>query len=365
MWLRKGRNPFRPAKVHVKPKALKRDYDILKATLPVPLGIDHLDEETLQKNPILRKMDLLNVGVLRDVELKEDRIEITDAEITNPAIKALYDAGELPYFSPISKMFTKPCMTGQADFVEDYSVIKRVDFVEKGACTQCTTGMASDSNFNAKAIIGDDILPEDGSNPGEQGTNPDGEGEGESEPTMADVMGTLEKINASMERQNTALIAIEGKLGIKEATPPGGDGQTQQQGAAASQAGEGEGEGRTGQASESDQRITALEQEIEAQKAKAATAEAAGIVNGYLEAGKIKPADTEKHIAMAKASPANYKAVMDGAPVIIDMERHSTGGDGQAGSSGNTLVDETGEEIDLIKSNEEIDKIIKKEEGGD
>lgn len=369
MWLN-----GKPTRVHATPESVKKDFEILKKNLPIPLGIDHLDEETLQKNPILKKMNLLSVGVIKEVELIDDEIRITEAEITNPTIKELHDAGELPGFSKVSDMVTGVATVARADRDEKYSVIQRVDFVEKQACERCRVkpprqANAGFSRANAKAIIGDDILPEDGSNPGNQGNNPDGEGEGESEPTMADVMGKLEKINANLERQNTALLAIEGKLGIKEATPPGGDqtGQTQQQGAAAgSSEGEGETEGQTGQASTAaDQRISALEQEIEAQKAKAAEAEAAGIVNTFLEAGKIKPADTDKHIAMAKASPDNYKAVMEGAPVIIDMNRHSTPGEGQAGNSENAIVDEEGNEIDLSKSNEEIGKIIKKEEGGE
>ena len=96
------------------------------------------------------------------------RVKISDAEITNPAIQELYDKGELTDFSPVSTMYASKCPTGQADKVEQYSVINRVDFVPKGACKTCNVnyeGNASLSTkierYDAKAIIGDENMATD------------------------------------------------------------------------------------------------------------------------------------------------------------------------------------------------------------
>ena len=95
-------------------------------------------------------------------------------------------------------------------------------------------------------------------------------------------------------------------------------------------------------------------------KAKAAKAEAEGIVNGYLEAGKILPKQVEKHIAMAMKAPEDYKGIMDDASVVIDMDKHSKQGQGKAGHA--TVTDDDGKEVDMVKANKEIDTLLGKGE---
>jgi hypothetical protein len=162
---------------------------------------------------------------------------------------------------------------------------------------------------------------------------------------MKEVMDVLDKINSNMERQNNALTAIEGKLGIKEAPPgePAPAAEPPKQPAAASQP-------------KDDTRIAKLEEEIKAQKAAAHKAEATGIVQGYLKEGKIQPANTESHIAMAMKAPEDYKAVMEKAPIIIDMEKHSK--PAAANNSDAKILDDDGEEIDLEATQKEINKIL-------
>lgn len=340
MWL-----DDQPRKVKATPESVARDYEILKKNLPIPIGIDHLKPETLQKNPILDKMNLLNVGVIHDVKLENNEIQITRAEITNPTIKELYDQGELPYFSQVSDMKAPPCPSpgSGVDNVEEYSVIKRVDFVERGACTQCTTGInranAEEARFNAKAIIGDDKLSETESNQ----TAGEGEGEGEV---------TLETIAQKLDTMEKAIGAFDERIKKLEEPPQEGE------------EGEGEGEGEAGEAGEADPKLTELEKEIQTLKATAAKAEATSTVKAYLKEGKIEPKSVEKHIAMAMATPTEYKELMDDAPVIIDLERHSTPGQGEASDSVQ-ILDEEGNEVDMAKVNQEIDTIIKTEKGSE
>ena len=359
MWL-----DNKPTKVHATPASVRKDYEILKENLPITLGIDHLDEQTLQKNKILNKMNLLNVGVIKDVELLNDEIKITESTITNPTVQELYDRGELPNFSIVSDMFTAKSEAEEADVTEKYSVINRVDFVEKGACKKCMvdqpgTGNASTSRAHAKAIIGDDNVADNPQTP-PKGENPPAEEETE-EPTMADVMKAINELTNVVK---PALRAIEGNLGIKEPAPeepPAQAGASDPEGSTEGNDPEGNKPKPAGASDPNESRIQKLEQEIEAQKARAKKAEATGIVDGYLKEGKIKPADTEEHIAMAMATPDQYKKVMDNAEVIIDMKKHSKGN--AASSSNNEIEDEDGNIIDLEATAKAVDARIKAEGG--
>jgi len=62
----------KPRWVYVSPEALEKDYAILKAKLPIPIGIDHQDPKILQENKILEEMDLLNVGSIYILGLKDE-----------------------------------------------------------------------------------------------------------------------------------------------------------------------------------------------------------------------------------------------------------------------------------------------------
>lgn len=352
MWL-----DNKPTEVHATPDSVKTDYAILKELLPIPLGIDHLKPETLQENKILDKMNLLNVGEITDITLEDDQIKIKDAHITNPTIQTLYDNGELPYYSFVSNMFTSPCQSGQADAVEQYSVIGRVDFVEKGACEACRTGItahASDSKYNAKAIIGDDNVAEDSSNSGDNS----GDGNEDGEPTMADVLKAIKGLADT-------LVTIKGALKVQE-VPAGDNGQqaNPQQQAAASNSEEENNEeeeeegGTPAAASDAEKRIAKLEKQMKEQNATAAKAEAMGIVSKFQKEGKVLPKDLDDHVAMAMATPEQYKKAMENAKPVVDMDRHSSG-NANAGDAGATITDEDGNEIDLDKTVEEIDAVIK------
>jgi hypothetical protein len=340
----------KPTHVYASQRSVKRDYDILKSSLPIPIGIDHLNDETLQNNKILSKMNLLDVGVINDIKLENNRIKITDSKITNPTVQELYNKGELPSFSVVSDLYSSKCGTGKADKVEEYSVIKRVDFVEKGACTECKVDLPNSMAQigNAKAVInGDESMATDpNQNPApDAGTNPD-DGSKPEPATLDDVVKAIGTLGTKIDKMQVGITALEGKAGIKEPTPDGGNQeQPPATPAAASNADEDPNEAR----------IVALENEIKASKAQAQKAEASAIVNTYLKEGKVAPAETEAHVAMAMATPEQYKTVMDKAPVIIDMEKHSAQG---SGSDSTGLTDENGEEVDLEKTSKEMDKLI-------
>jgi hypothetical protein len=118
----------------------------IRAHNGIPLGIDHLPEEVLKANPVLAEtlkasnFNPYDVGRIKGIALDNDRIKITDSEITNPTIQKLYNEGKLPAFSMVGNPITTPCTTGKADIiVDDFSHIHRVDFVMTGGCSECKT----------------------------------------------------------------------------------------------------------------------------------------------------------------------------------------------------------------------------------
>ena len=349
--------------MNVTPESIQKDYEILKENLPIQIGIDHLDlndDNIFEKNKILHKLNLLNVGQINDVKLENNSIKISDAEITNSEIKKLYDQGELNDFSPVFDMYTTPCPTGKADHVEQYSVIQRVDFVPTGACETCKVDQplgaanSSDTNrFNAKAIIGSENMVDDTSNSGSAPAGSDGNDPDDIDQDAV-LQQILEAIQGMAADNKKSFAAIEGNLGIKEAPAPAAPDANADPNAPADPA------KASGSEKVVDPEMESMKKEFKEMKAKAAKAEATAIVAPYLEQGKILPANVEKHVAMAMKAPEDYKVMMEDAAVIIDMDKHVKGKDGKATSS---LVDEDGEEIDLKASSDAIDAAmgIKKE----
>lgn len=299
----------KPTWVYVSEDALKKDYNILKAKLPIPIGIDHLDKKILQENPILEKLDLLNVGVIEDVELKDTGIHILEGKITNPIIKELYDEKRLPDFSMVGNVSLSKCKTGKVDYIEDHNVINRVDFVEKGACTTCNVEYGH-SLLEAKSIIGD-IMAEDGNN----GNNNNGDGqEGDNQDsTMADVVKSItdfkKEVSDKLDSMDERITAIEG-----------GTGEAQNSDYDNNDNGEDGSEGET-----KDPKLEALEAKVASMEAKAAEKEATSLVNGYIEEGKILPKDVKDHVELALSEPEGYQKIMAKAPVVVEIDkRHSS-----------------------------------------
>jgi chromatin remodeling complex protein RSC6 len=305
-----------PAWVYVSKEALEKDYNILKAKLPIPIGIDHLDPEMIQENKILEKMDLLNVGIITDVELKENGIHILEAQITNPLIQELYNDEKLPDFSMVGNVFLSECETGQVDYIENYNVINRVDFVEKGACTTCN--VEYNDLMNAKSVIGDINMTEEGNE-----NNP----KNDDETTLTDV---VQAISDFKEEQKTQFDSLDERIkALEENKAEANDPDPE----------ENDSEGDT---NEDNPEVKAMRAEIDEIKAQAAQKEATSIVTGYINEGKVLPKHVEKHVSLALAEPEAYKEMMAEAPEIVPIgERLS---DAEAGNSD----DEDSEEEDPV-----------------
>jgi hypothetical protein len=295
----------KPARVKVTPASIKKDYQILEGNLPIPIGIDHLKDEVLAANPVLSKMNLLNVGEIKKIKLEGDEIHIAEAELTNPLIKQMYNDGELENVSIVSNIKPRPCPTGEVDYIEEYSVINRLDFVGQGGCDTCK--VPNPLVLNAKSSmenVGDNMADENKNEEITLETLAEGQKE------------LLEKVNGIETRIKT----LEEKEGEKE--PEDGE------------ATEGKAEEKTDEAKASDSRIKAVEKQLKAMKAEAKANEAAQLVNGFVEEGKVLAKHVENHVAMAMAAPTQYKASMEEAPVLVNMDRLSKAKAGKSNPGG-------------------------------
>ena len=124
-----------PQEVYVTPESVHDTYKDLQSTLTndgsVPIGIDHLPEAVIKANPVLEKLDLLNVGTITAVDYNtaDDSIEIKEATLTNPLIKDLYLKGELDSVSIVAPATVKTCPQNDDVLIVEKTTINRVDIV--------------------------------------------------------------------------------------------------------------------------------------------------------------------------------------------------------------------------------------------
>jgi hypothetical protein len=145
----------KPARVYVPEKTIMETFDNMKASIAengsIGLGIDHLGDDVLADNDILRKLNLLDVGAVSSIVTDGTGIYIKESNITNDAILNLHEAGELPAYSIVGGMDAKPCPTGKADYVVEHIDVERIDIVGEGGCESCKVGVQpSDIILTAK-----------------------------------------------------------------------------------------------------------------------------------------------------------------------------------------------------------------------
>jgi hypothetical protein len=135
----------KPARVYVPETTIIETFNNMKETIAaegsIGLGIDHLSNDILDDNDILRKLNLLDVGAVSSIVTDGSGIFIRESNITNDAIRNLHDQGELPAYSIVGGMDAKPCPSGKADYVVDHIDVERIDIVGEGGCESCKVGV--------------------------------------------------------------------------------------------------------------------------------------------------------------------------------------------------------------------------------
>ena len=141
-----------PTHAYVPPRDVQKIYDLAESKIAddgrIPIGIDHLPEDVINSNPILKKLDLLDVGYISAVEhdLDSNTVRIKEATLTNPLIKELYENGELDAVSIVSQVRTSDCPQHESLKVIDTERLDRVDIVAVGACESCNIPKPTDGS---------------------------------------------------------------------------------------------------------------------------------------------------------------------------------------------------------------------------
>lgn len=265
-----------PAKVYVPPENPKQTYENLQSKLSkegsIPIGIDHLPDNLMKANPILAKLNLLDVGEITKIQYTDDTIKIVEAKLTNPLIQELYENGELDMVSIVANSTTSECPRGDYDYIVDTTDITRVDIVEKGACQKCNIPQPTDSS-DTVVYARYSIQQTEENTMSEQ-------------LTKEDIIAIFDEyIDEKLAPMQEKIDAIIEKIEPKE--EPGED----------------------------DDKTKEMKAEIAELKAKTATAK----VENLIASGKILPADKETHVELCAREPEIFDKLMENAPVLIDL----------------------------------------------
>lgn len=142
----------KPTRLYSPQYSLMQLYDLLERIIEsdggVPIGFgDHIPESIIDEYPMLKKLDLHNVGEIRAVETDGESIRIKESVLTNPTVAELYNNGELSDYSIVASFMMADCPRNDADMVVDYfTKFKRVDLVSRGGCRDCRVEDLSDVN---------------------------------------------------------------------------------------------------------------------------------------------------------------------------------------------------------------------------
>ena len=222
----------------------------------------------------MAKLNLLDVGEITKIQYTDDTIKIVEAELTNPLLQQLYEAGELDMVSIVAKSTVSECPRGDYDYIVQTTDITRVDIVEKGACPTCN--IPKPQNDDDTVVYARYSIQ---TNMEEQRMST------EDNLTKEDIKQIFDecieaKIAPMQEQINTIIEAQE--------TEPGQD----------------------------DDQVKEMEAKIAELKKESATAK----VDNLIAQGKIFPAKKETMVDLCASNPETFDELMKDAPVIIDLE---------------------------------------------
>lgn len=272
----------KPAYVYVPESNPKKAYQLLQSRLSkqgsIPIGIDHLSDNIIKANPILAKLNLLNVGEITKISYANDTIKIEEAEFTNPQIRELYENGELDMVSIVANSTTSECPQGDYDYIVNTTDITRVDIVEKGACKTCNIPKPQTSDSTvvyARYTINDmeeqkmDLTKED---------------------IKAIFDESIDEKIAPMQEQINSLIKASEPTEPTEPAEPTAD----------------------------DEKVKEMEAKIAELQKETATAK----VDSLIAEGKILPAQKDSAVAICASDAEMFEALYKDAPIVVDLERH-------------------------------------------
>ncbi len=294
-----------PAHVYIPKSNVKEAFDKVQSRLSkegsIPIGIDHLPDNIIEANPILAKLDLLNVGEITEIEYANDTITIVEAELTNPLIRTLYENGELDMVSIVATSNVSEC-PNDYDYIVNHTDITRVDIVEKGACPTCNIPKPHDDDepvvYARYSIKEEEIMAEDALT---------------AEVVQEIINTALNPIKEQLEKQNKRLDDLEANAGE---TNNNGEGEANKE-----------------------------DEEVKARLAEANNEIAKAKVQMAITSGKLYPAEEESMIELCASNSKAFDKLMESRPVIVPLEQRMSI---MAGNSGDTDPDEPDEDDKLL-----------------
>ena len=282
----------KPTHAYIPPRDVQKVFNLARSKIAndgkIPIGIDHLPEDIINNNPILKKLNLLDVGYISAVEYDPtlNKTRIKEATLTNPLIKKLYDDGELEAVSIVSQVHASDCPQQEGLKVIDTERLDRVDIVAVGACESCNIPKPTEGS---NMVYARKPLKE--------------------EETMADENITIEQIEELLDKKldekleekleplNERIKSIEDLIEEDEADEETPEDETDE--------------------------VAAMRAELEALKKendeKVALAAASAKVDLAIRQGKIKPCDKETMTAFAMNSSEAFDNYIKDADVIVPL----------------------------------------------
>ena len=297
----------KPAHVYVPKSNPKEAYELLQSRLSkegkIPIGIDHLPDNIIKANPILAKLNLLDVGNITEIEYTDDAIKIVEAELTNPQIRQLYLNGELDMVSIVANSTTSECPRGDYDYIIDTTDITRVDIVEKGACPTCNIPKPTASD--EPVVYARYSIRTTTTTQTEENNMAD-------EITMDAIKEAIAEAIAPIDER---LTAIEDAVEIEASNSNHNE--------------------------EDDAKVKEMEARIAELQKETATAK----VDSLIAAGKILPAQKEAMVDLCASNSESFEKMMEDAPVLIDLNTRESL---LAGDSGKGEGEELSDDEKLI-----------------
>lgn len=294
----------KPAKVYVPKANVKEAYDNVQSRLSkeghIPIGIDHLPDNIIEANPILGKLDLLNVGEITEIEYANDTISIVEAELTNPLIRDLYEAGELDMVSIVATSNVSEC-PNDYDYLVNSTDITRVDIVEKGACPTCNIPKPHDDDtvvyarysIKEEETMADEITAE----------------------TIKQMFDeALKPINDRLDKQDKVIEELKASIETGEKPPEEND-------------------------------------ELKARQAELNKKSAEIIVDMAIMAGKVTPAERDSNVELCASNPEAYQDALKNKQVIVSLEERISLLAGESGDEGR-------EETPLSPEEENLEAVL-------
>ena len=262
------------------------------------------------------------MGNITKVVYDGDSIYIKDSQLHNKEIEQLHLNGELPSYSIVGSMEASNCENGRADFVVDEITIDRVDFVEEGGCSVCTTNAEPGEiliTSKKSETVEDYIVEAESMTETKEEKQVNDEDIGDGEPVKEETPKTNAEVEENVEQEEESeeedLDKSDEEVDKKE--------EDDEDTKATDDEEESDNEDKgSDELTKLRQEVADLKKEMEGKKAKVeaktVNEDNTKIVEHLIQAGKATPAMKHSLMELAQSNPEAFREYTDALGVMID-----------------------------------------------